>query len=102
MPFKPCAAWDIGCLRPIRIVKSDVFRLAALFALLFLALTGILVCTVLWIVQGTQKAALTSANDADISTVVNGFHDEGLHEAIEVVRQRLGPTGFRPDVYIVI
>lgn len=102
MPFKPCVASDIGCLRPARVIKSDVFRLAALFAFLFLALTGILVCTVLWIVEGTQRSVLTSANDADISTVINGFRDEGLHEAVEVVRQRLGSTGFRPDVYIVI
>ena len=106
MPFKPCEASDIDCLRPIRVIKSDVFRLAALFAFLFLALTGILVCTVLWIVQGTQRAALTSANDADISTVINGFRDEGLYEAIEVVRQRLGSSTFRraahPDCYIVI
>jgi signal transduction histidine kinase len=93
-------------LRPIRVIKSDVFRLAALFAFLFLALTGILICTVLWIVEGTQRAALASANDADISTIINGFGDEGLHEAIEVVRQRLGSTTFRyavrPDCYIVI
>ena len=108
MPFKPCEASDIGCLRPIRVIKSDVFRLAALFAFLFLALTGILICTVLWIVEGTQRAALTGANDADISTIINGFRDEGLHEAIEVVRQRLGtpmPTfkrAARPDCYIVI
>jgi signal transduction histidine kinase len=93
-------------LRPIRVIKSDVFRLAALFAFLFLALTGILICTVLWIVEGTQTAALTSANDADISTVINGFNDEGLHEAIEVVRQRLGSENLkytvRPDCYILI
>ncbi|MDP9082434.1 MAG: HAMP domain-containing histidine kinase [Pseudomonadota bacterium] len=91
---------------PIRIIKSDAFRLAAPFAILFLGFTGILVGTVLWIVEGTQKAALTSANDADIATVTNGFLDEGLPEAVEVVKQRLGSARVRravhPDCYMVI
>jgi signal transduction histidine kinase len=106
MPFKPCEASDTGCLRPIRVLRSDVFRLAALFAVLFLALTGILIGTVLWIVEGTQRAAITSANDADISTIMNGFRDEGMYEAVEVIRQRLGSPSLRyvmrPDCYIVI
>jgi signal transduction histidine kinase len=93
-------------LRPTRILKSDVFRFAALFAFLFLAFTGILLATVLWIVQGTQRAALMSANDADIATVANGFLDEGVPEAVEVVKQRLGPPNLaRPlhqDVYMAI
>ena len=86
MPFKPCAVSDTDCLRPTRILKSDVFRFAALFAFLFLAFTGILLGTVLWIVQETQRAALMSANDADIATVANGFLDEGIPEAVEVVK----------------
>ena len=106
MPFKPCGASGIDYLRPTRIVKSDVFRLAAVFAFLFLAFTGILIGTVVWIVDGTQRAALISANDADIATVTNGFLDEGLSEAVEVVRQRLGSASFgrvlHPDVYMVI
>ncbi len=93
-------------MRPTRIIKSDAFRLAAPFAILFLGFTGILVGTVLWIVEGTQKAALTSANDADIATVTNGFLDEGLPEAVEVVKQRLGsPSASRtahPDCYMLI
>lgn len=106
MPFKPCGASDTDYLRPTRILKSDVFRLAAVFAFLFLALTGILIGTVLFIVEGTQRSALASANDADIATVTNGFLDEGVPEAVEVVRQRLGSShggrALRPDVYMVI
>jgi signal transduction histidine kinase len=106
MPFKPCAVSDTDCLRPTRILKSDVFRFAALFAFLFLAFTGILLGTVLWIVQGTQRAALMSANDADIATVANGFLDEGIPEAVEVVKQRLGSPALsrplRPDFYMAI
>ena len=77
-------------MRRPRIFKSDGFRLAAVFALLFLTFTGILIGTVLIIVEETQRAALISANDADITTVLNGFLDEGVPEAVEVVRQRLG------------
>lgn len=92
--------------RQTRILKSDGFRLAAAFALLFLAFTGILIGTVLWIVEGTQRAALIGANDADITTVINGFLDEGVPEAVEVVKQRLGPSipgrAFHPDCYMIL
>jgi signal transduction histidine kinase len=77
-------------LRKTRILKAESFRLAALFALLFLALTGALMVTILWIVDGAQGSALIAANEADLTTVQNGFRDEGLDEAVEVVRQRLG------------
>jgi signal transduction histidine kinase len=77
-------------LRPIRIIKSEIFRHAVLFALLFLVLSGVLIGAVLWIVHDTQEASLIRANDADIATVINGFRDEGIDEAVEVVRQRLG------------
>jgi signal transduction histidine kinase len=87
-----------------------MFRLAALFALLFLTLTGALIGTVLWIVDGTQKSTLITANNADIETVRNGYREEGLDEAVEVVRQRLGTPEaalkrrrpLSPDAYMVI
>jgi signal transduction histidine kinase len=97
-------------LRPIRIFKGESFRFAALFALVFLTLTAVLIGTVLWIVAGTERNTLISANEADVATVTNGLRAEGLDEAIEVVQQRLGtPAGhatlshrFAPDSYIVI
>jgi signal transduction histidine kinase len=93
-------------VRRPRIFRSDGFRLAAVFAFLFLIFTGILIGTVLFIVQGTQRAALTGANDADITTVLNGFLDEGVPEAVEVVKQRLGSSipgrALRADCYMVI
>ena len=93
-------------MRLPRIIRSHGFRLAAVFALLFLTFTGILIGTVLFIVEGTQRAALTSANDADITTVLNGFLDEGVPEAVEVVKQRLGSAvpgrALHADCYMVI
>ncbi|HEY6457464.1 MAG TPA: HAMP domain-containing sensor histidine kinase [Steroidobacteraceae bacterium] len=97
-------------MRPIRIFKGESFRFAALFALVFLTLTGVLIGTVLWIVAGTERDTLIAANEADVSTVKNGLRAEGLDEAIEVVQQRLGtPAGamtlkhrFAPDSYMVI
>jgi signal transduction histidine kinase len=93
-------------VRRPRIFRSDGFRLAAVFTLLFLAFTGILIGTVLFIVDGTQRAVLTDANDADITTVLNGFRDEGVPEAVEVVKQRLGSAvpgrALRADCYMVI
>ena len=60
-------------MRPIRIFKGESFRFAALFALVFLTLTGVLIGTVLWIVAGTERNTLIAANEADVSTVTNGL-----------------------------
>jgi signal transduction histidine kinase len=87
-------------------VNSGTFRLAAAFSALFLVLAGVLMGTVLWIVNDTQTATLVRANDADTQTVLNGFSDEGMDEAIEVVRQRLGNVKYsraiKPDCYMVL
>ena len=90
----------------IRILGTEAFRLTALFATLFLGLTGALLLAVYWIVAGAQQAALVAAVDADIRTVMNGYRDEGVPEAVEVVDQRLG-TRLRvdsgvTDVYILL
>jgi signal transduction histidine kinase len=76
------------------ILNSESFRLVALFAGLFLALAVALLAAVLWIVDDTQTATLSSANDADIATIANGFRDEGVGEAVEVVKQRLGSSAY--------
>jgi signal transduction histidine kinase len=97
-------------LPQIRVFKAESFRLAALFAVVFLTLTAALIGTVLWIVAGTERETLIAANESDIATVLNGLHGEGIDEAIEVVQQRLGnpETGtparhrFVPDTYLVI
>jgi signal transduction histidine kinase len=97
-------------LPQIRIFKAESFRLAALFALLFLTLTAALIGTVLWIVAGTERETLIAANESDISTVMNGLRAEGVDEAIEIVQQRLGTAAsgpaarhlFLPETYMVI
>jgi signal transduction histidine kinase len=92
-------------LRPARILQSSGFRLAAVFALLFLACTAVLLTSVLWIIDETQRSELLRANDADIATVRNGFADEGVPEAVEVVKQRLGGSSSRvphPEYFVVI
>jgi signal transduction histidine kinase len=87
-------------------VASSAVRLAAFFTVLFLALTGALILTVMWIVESSQRGALQASNDADIAMVTNGYRDEGVSEAIEVVRQRLGAplaSGGRPgQSYLLI
>jgi signal transduction histidine kinase len=90
----------------IKGVSSSALRLAAFFTALFLALTGALIFTVVWIVEGSQRGALQAANDADIAMIANGYREEGISEAIEVVRQRLTAplaSGVRPsDSYLLI
>jgi signal transduction histidine kinase len=93
-------------LRPTRVFKTESFRLAALFATLFLILSWVLLGVVYWIVNDTQTAALVGAIDADISTIKNGYRGEGLPEAIEVIHQRLGSGKYSgadlPGGYILI
>ncbi len=77
-------------MRKIRILNSEGFRFAALFATVFLALACALCASVLWIAGDTQISALIRANDADIETIRNGFREEGIDEAIEVIKQQSG------------
>ena len=89
-----------------RIFRAESFRLSALFALLFLGLAGVLMAATYWILDETQTAALLDAVDADISTIRNGFREEGVPEAVEIVRQMLGDPDHRnarpPDDYILL
>lgn len=93
-------------MRPTRVLKTESFRSAALFATLFLILSWVLLGVVYWIVNDTQTAALVGAIDADINTIKNGYRGEGLPEAIEVVHQRLGAGKYSgadlPGGYILI
>jgi signal transduction histidine kinase len=106
MSFRPFAAPGISFLRPVRVLKTESFRSAALFATLFLILSWVLLGAVYWIVNGTQTAALIGAVDADISTIRNGYREKGLSEAVEVVQQRLGSGDYSgadlPGGYILL
>ena len=106
MSFKPFAAPGINFLRPVRVLKTESFRSAALFATLFLILSWVLLGAVYWIVNETQTAALVGAVDADINTIRNGYREKGLSEAVEVVQQRLGPRDYSgadlPGGYILL
>jgi signal transduction histidine kinase len=79
-------------LHPNRLIHAENFRLAAVFALLFLVFAAVLMTTVYWIVADTQRGALLDAVNADIGTIQNGYRGEGIPEAVEVIDQRLGPT----------
>jgi signal transduction histidine kinase len=93
-------------LRPIRVLKTESFRSAALFATLFLVLSWALLGVVYWIVNDTQTSALVGAIDSDIRTIRNGYREKGISEAIEVVHQRLGSGEYSgadlPGGYILI
>ncbi|MBS0612132.1 MAG: HAMP domain-containing protein [Proteobacteria bacterium] len=78
-----------------RILRTENFRLAALFVVCFLALATVLGAIVYWQVQQAQTATLLDAVDADIATIRNGFRDEGVKEAREIVQQRLGSSEYQ-------
>jgi signal transduction histidine kinase len=93
-------------LRQFRVIKTESFRSAALFAGLFLILSSVLLGVVYWIVQDTQTSALLGAVDADIKTIENGYREKGLSEAVEIVQQRLGSGNYAgadlPGGYILL
>jgi len=93
-------------LRRIRVLHTESFRLAAWFAVLFLALAGVFIFAAYRIVDEIQTQALIRTIDADISTINNGYTEKGLGEAVEVIQQRLGSTDFSnvdlPGGYILL
>lgn len=93
-------------MRRIRIFHTESSRLAALFALLFLGLAGVLIAAVYWIEEETQTTALVNVIEADINTINNGYREKGISEAIEIVRQRLGSMEYSsvdlPGGYILL
>lgn len=93
-------------MRRVRIFHTESFRLAALFAALFLGLAGALIAVVYWIVEDSQTAALVNVVEADISTINNGYREKGLEEAVEIVQQRLGSPDYSnvdlPGGYILL
>ena len=66
--------------------------MAAAGAMLFVIATAVLIGVVLWIVANTQRTALMQANQDDIASVLTGFRQEGLGEAKEILRQRIGDS----------
>ncbi|MGD9843733.1 MAG: ATP-binding protein [Steroidobacteraceae bacterium] len=93
-------------MRRIRVFRTESFRLAALFAVLFLVLAGILIAAVYWIVEDTQTDALLNVIESDISTIDNGYREKGFPEAIEIIQQRLGSSDYfnvnLPSDYILL
>lgn len=75
-----------------RLLRSESARVAVGGAVLFVIATAVLIAVVLWIVADTQRAALSQANDDDIATLLAGFNQEGLGEAKEILRQRVGDS----------
>ena len=92
MRSKRYAASDTSWLRLTRLLKTESVRVAAASAALFVITTAVLIGVVLWIVADTQRSALTQANEDDIATVLAGFRADGLGEAKEVLRQRIGDS----------
>lgn len=81
-------------MRRARVFHTESFRLAALFAALFVALAGLLIAVLFWIVERTQTVMLMDAVSADIGSIENGYRTEGLSEAVEIVQQRLASYSF--------
>src|SRR5437868_3973830 len=82
----PCAARGICCVR-IRFVRTEGFRLSAIYAGIFAASVVILGGFVLVITNQALHDQILVFSATDIAAIRNGYASEGLHEAREVINQ---------------
>ena len=88
-PSKPYGDWGTDLSRSTRVLGTESFKIAALFAGGFLALSGVLLGVVYWIVNDTQVAVLVADIDSDIVNMQDAYRDKGVPEVIEDVERRL-------------
>ena len=73
----------------IRVLHTEAFRLAAIYAAIFAASVLALGVLVLVITDGAFRDQVVQYSRNDIAAIQNGYDNEGLHEAREVVQQRM-------------
>ncbi len=77
----------------IRLLRTESFRLTAIFAVLFVGATLILSGVLYAIVDSAFKSEIILNARQDLAAVKKGYDAEGIGEATEVVNQRLArPT----------
>ena len=77
----------------IRVLRTEGFRLSALYAGVFALSVVILGGLVLVIINQALRDQIMTFSATDIAAIRNGYASEGLHEAREVVHQLMaGPA----------
>ena len=85
---------------PIRFLRTEGFRLSALYAGIFTLSTLALGTFVLLITDQALRGQIVQFSSADIAAVRNGYSNEGVREAREVIHQLMaGPVS--SDFYLL-
>ena len=94
-----CAARDIACVR-IRFLRTEGFRLSAIYAGVFALSVVILGVFVLVITNQALRDQIVTFSASDVAAVRNGYASEGIHEAREVINQLMAGPG-SSDFYLL-
>jgi signal transduction histidine kinase len=73
----------------IRLLHTEGFRIAAIFAVVFAILAVAMAGAILVIVDDEFRGEIVQFANADVATVKAGYDTKGLREAKEVVNQRM-------------
>lgn len=76
-----------------RFLHTEAFRLSAIYAAIFAASMLVLGGMMLLIAQRAFHDQIVQFSQADIAAIQNGYDNEGLHEAREVVQQSMAAPG---------
>ncbi len=88
----PYAARDIVCVR-IRFLRTEGFRLSAIYAGVFALSVVVLGVFVLVITNQALRDQIVSFSASDVAAIHNGYASEGIPEAREVINQLMaGPA----------
>jgi signal transduction histidine kinase len=77
----------------IRFFDTEAFRLSAIYAAIFAASVLVLGVLTLLITDRAFHDQIVQFSQADIAAVQNGYDNEGLHEAREVIQQSMAAPG---------
>ncbi len=83
---------DISCV-PIRIFRTEGFRVAAIFVAIFALSAAIMAIVTLAVVDQELRDQIVQFANADIGAIKDGYRTEGMGEAREVIHQRMAAPG---------
>ncbi|MBX7199455.1 MAG: hypothetical protein K1X51_08740 [Rhodospirillaceae bacterium] len=85
---------------PARLFRTESFRLTVLLAGLFVISSLVLAGAMFWVTERALTADFASSVQGNIAAVEEAFRNEGLPEAVEIVRQ-LTSTPAATDYYLL-
>ena len=80
-------------MRLPRLFKTQSFRLAAFFALIFVVAALLLIAAIYWTIREALRADYLASVESDIGAISAGYHDKDLSEVIEIISQRTASPG---------